>query len=65
MKYKKNILNIENLSTAKLANRFGTPLYCYSLNKLLKNIEKFKKNIFLIFFLEKLIFIYIRNINIR
>ena len=33
MKYKSKKLYIENLPIDKLAQRYGTPLYCYSLNK--------------------------------
>ena len=34
MNYKKNNLYIENISAQKIAKKFGTPSYCYSLNKL-------------------------------
>ena len=43
MNYKKNNLYIENVSVQKIVNKFGTPSYCYSLNKLKMNITRFKK----------------------
>ena len=43
MNYKKNNLYIENISTQKIAKKFGTPSYCYSLNKLKFNIRNFNK----------------------
>ena len=43
MNYKKNSLFIENISIQKIAKKFGTPSYCYSLNKLKLNIRNFKK----------------------
>ncbi len=42
MKYLKNTFLIEKKNIRKLANRFGTPLYCYSYNKLRKNIIDLK-----------------------
>ena len=30
MKYKSSKFFIENISAAKIAKKFGTPLYCYS-----------------------------------
>ena len=44
MKYIKNKLFIERVSVQKVANRFGTPAYCYSYSKLKDNINNFKKN---------------------
>jgi len=44
MNYKKNHLYIENVSASKIVSRFGSPSYCYSLNKLKLNIKKFKDN---------------------
>ena len=38
MKYKNKKLYIENLPMEKLAKKYGTPLYCYSLNKIKANI---------------------------
>ncbi len=43
MNYKKNKLYIENLSIQKIAKKFGTPTYCYSLTKLKNNIKNFRK----------------------
>ena len=43
MNYKKNGLYIENISIQRIAKKFGTPSYCYSLNKLKLNIINFKK----------------------
>ena len=42
MNYKKNKLFIENIPVQKIVNKFGTPSYCYSLNKLKINIKNFK-----------------------
>ena len=44
MKYKNKKLYIENLPIEKLAKKYGTPLYCYSLNKIKDNIANFKNN---------------------
>ena len=44
MKYKNKKLYIENLPIEKLAKKYGTPLYCYSLNKIKDNITNFKNN---------------------
>tara|TARA_Y100000590_G_scaffold250816_1_gene281715 strand:+ start:1533 stop:2747 length:1215 start_codon:yes stop_codon:yes gene_type:complete len=44
MNYKKNQLYIENIPINKLTKKFGSPLYCYSFNKLKANIQKFKEN---------------------
>jgi len=43
MNYIKNKFHIEKNSTINLAKTFGTPLYCYSHERLRENIEKFKK----------------------
>ena len=43
MNYKKSNLYIENIPVQKIARKFGTPSYCYSLNKLKLNIKNFKK----------------------
>ena len=40
MNYIKNKFHIEKNSTINLAKTFGTPLYCYSHEKLRKNVEK-------------------------
>ena len=44
MKYKSDKFFIENISAAKIAKKFGTPLYCYSKGFLNKNIDNFKHN---------------------
>ena len=44
MKYKNKKLYIENLPIEKLAKKYSTPLYCYSLNKIKDNIANFKNN---------------------
>ena len=44
MKYINKNFTIENLTAEKLANKFKTPIYCYSFKKLKENIANFKKN---------------------
>ncbi|MDC3126717.1 diaminopimelate decarboxylase [Candidatus Pelagibacter sp.] len=44
MKYKNKQLTIENIKFKNLAQKFGTPAYCYSYSKLKENINSFKKN---------------------
>ena len=44
MNYKKNNFYVENIPIEKIAKKFGTPTYCYSLNTIKKNIKKFKNN---------------------
>ena len=44
MNYRNNNLYIENVSVQKVIKKFGTPSYCYSLNKIKSNIRNFKKN---------------------
>ena len=44
MNYKKSNLYIENIPIQKIARNFGTPSYCYSLNKLKSNIKNFRKH---------------------
>ena len=44
MKYKEKNLLIDGLKTKTLAQKYGTPLYCYSYKKLKQNIEDFKDN---------------------
>ncbi len=44
MKYINKKLTIEKVRVQNIANKFGTPAYCYSLSKLRENIENFKKN---------------------
>ena len=42
MNYKNNHFYIENVSTKKIAKKYGTPVYSYSLKKLKNNIQNFK-----------------------
>ena len=44
MKYKKSKYYIENIDALKIAKKYGTPIYCYSKNKIIRNIIKFKNN---------------------
>ena len=44
MIYKKNKLNIDGFNINFLAKKFSTPIYCYSLKKIKKNILNFKSN---------------------
>jgi len=44
MKYKKGHFYIENVSAKRIAEKFGTPSYVYSYDKIKNNINKFKKN---------------------
>ena len=44
MRYIKNKLFIDNRRIFDLANKYGTPLYCYSYNKLKSNIDRFKNS---------------------
>ena len=44
MKYKKKHFYIENVSTERIAKKYGTPSYVYSHNKIKGNINNFKKN---------------------
>ena len=44
MNYKKNNFYVENIPIEKIAKKFGTPTYCYSLSTIKKNIKKFKNN---------------------
>ena len=44
MKYINKIFSVEKVSATKLAKKYGTPLYCYSYDKLKKNINNFKEN---------------------
>ena len=44
MKYEYNKLKIERIAIQSIAERYGTPTYCYSYNKLKNNIYNFKKN---------------------
>ena len=44
MKYIKKKLTIDKVTVQNIAKKFGTPIYCYSYNKLKENINKFKKS---------------------
>ena len=44
MHFKKNKFFIEKVAGLKIAQKFGTPTYCYSLKKLRENIQNFQKN---------------------
>ena len=44
MKYKKGHFYIENISATRIAEKFGTPSYVYSYDKIKTNINNFKKN---------------------
>src|SRR6056300_952680 len=42
MIYRKNILTIDNLDISKIAKKYKTPVYCYSLRKIKENIQNIK-----------------------
>ena len=44
MKYLAKELTIDNHKIRVLAQKYSTPLYCYSFKKIKTNIENFKKN---------------------
>ncbi len=44
MKYNNKQLTTENINFRSLAQKYGTPAYCYSYSKLKENINNFKKN---------------------
>tara|TARA_Y100000992_G_scaffold129982_1_gene85686 strand:+ start:193 stop:1407 length:1215 start_codon:yes stop_codon:yes gene_type:complete len=44
MEYINKKLVIEKVTIQKISEKYGTPAYCYSYNKLKKNIINFKKN---------------------
>jgi len=44
MKYINKSLSIEKIKVEDIAKKFGTPIYCYSYNRLKENINNFKKN---------------------
>ena len=44
MKYINKTFSIDNISSIKLVKNFGTPIYCYSFNRIKQNISNFKKN---------------------
>ena len=44
MKYINNKLKIEKVKVQDIAKKYGTPTYCYSYDRLKKNINNFQKN---------------------
>ena len=44
MKYINKKLTIEKMSVQNIANKYGTPAYCYSYKKLKENINNFKRS---------------------
>jgi len=44
MKYINKTLTIDNIKVQNIAQKFGTPSYCYSYKKLKENINNFKKS---------------------
>jgi diaminopimelate decarboxylase len=44
MKYINKKLTIEKMSVQNIANKYGTPAYCYSYKQLKENINNFKKS---------------------
>ncbi len=44
MIYKKNKLKIERFDLSFIAKKYKTPIYCYSLKKIKKNIQNFKNH---------------------
>ena len=44
MIYKKKNFFIEKVKVQDIAKKYGTPTYCYSYNRLKKNINNFQKN---------------------
>ena len=44
MKYINKKLKIEKISVQNIAQKYGTPTYCYSFSQLKENINNFKKN---------------------
>ncbi|MDC0585473.1 diaminopimelate decarboxylase [Candidatus Pelagibacter sp.] len=44
MKYINKKLTIEKISVQNIANKYGTPAYCYSYKQLKENINNFKKS---------------------
>jgi diaminopimelate decarboxylase len=44
MKYVKKTFLVENSKVENLANKFGTPFYCYSYKKIKNNVVDFKNN---------------------
>ena len=44
MKYKRNNLVVDGFNVEKLAKKYTTPLYFYSLKTIRENVNNFKKN---------------------
>jgi len=44
MKYINKNFSVENVRVKSLINKFSTPIYCYSFQRLKSNIDEFKKN---------------------
>ena len=44
MRYKSKDLLIDNFKIEKIANKYKTPIYCYSYKKLRENILRFKSD---------------------
>ncbi len=44
MIYKKNKLTIDKVDIGSIVKKYGTPIYCYSLNKIKGNIENLKNH---------------------
>ena len=44
MIYKKNKLLIERLNIENIAKKYKTPVYCYSLKRIKRNIKNLKEN---------------------
>ncbi len=44
MKYISKKLTIDKVKVQDIAKKYGTPIYCYSYDKLKKNIKNFQKN---------------------
>ena len=44
MRYIDNKLKIEKVKVQDIARKYGTPTYCYSYDRLKKNINNFQKN---------------------
>ncbi len=44
MKYRNNNYSINKIKVSKIAQKFGTPVYCYSYEKIRENIKNLKKN---------------------
>ena len=43
--FKKDDLYLENIKCSELAEKYGTPIYCYSLNEIEKKFQLFKNTL--------------------